>query len=53
MIPGIIMGFVSAYVIEGLILWWGWKYSEREDKKRMSERLDPRFGRERFDTPNR
>ena len=41
-----ILGFISAYILEAVMLWWIWKYSEREEKR---ETLDPRFGRERFE----
>lgn len=43
-----IVGFITAYIFEAAILWWGWKYSEKEDTKRTRERLDPAWGRERF-----
>ena len=45
-----IVGFITAYVLEAAILWWGWKYSERQDQKRAQDlvKLDPQYGRERF-----
>jgi len=43
------IGFVSCLVLEGLAMWWVWVYSEWEEQKKMKERLDSRFGRDRFE----